>query len=148
MLGCVGLFRAVIAISLKYLLEQEEMQLRKDNVIPKPTCYICLYFSLILSYTLVKRTRAAAATKINILSFFEATRIWPLNLGKVLIRQSPNITRFESLPVTPTPLLSATPRQPRQPRAICILARSALYIVTRQSPSSLNLMAVIVQLGL
>jgi hypothetical protein len=127
-----------------YGLEKEGMQLRKDSFISKSTCYITLYSTLTLSYSLVTRARAAAYTKNNILSAFEATGIWPLNPRKVFLRQSRNITRFESPPATPTPLLSATPRQPR---AVSRLARSALHLVTRQSPSSLKLKALVAQLG-
>jgi hypothetical protein len=120
------------------------MQLRKDSFISKSTCHITLYSTLIHSYRLVTRARAAAYTKNNILSAFEATGIWPLNLRKVFLRQSRNITRFESSPATPTPFLSATPRQPR---AVSRLARSALHLVTHPSPSSLKLKALIAQLG-
>ena len=127
-----------------YGLEKVGMQLRKDSFISKSTCHITLYSTLIHSYRLVTHARAAAYTKNNILSAFKATGIWPLNPRKVLLRQSPNITRFESPPATPTPFLSATPRQPR---AVSRLARSALHLVTHHSPSSLKLKALIAQLG-
>jgi len=120
------------------------MQLRKDSFICKSTCYITLYPTLMLSYRLVTRARAAAYFKNTILSAFEATGIWPLNPRTVIIRQSPNITRYESPPATPTALLSATPRPPR---AVSQLAHSALHLVTCQSPSSLKLKALIAQLG-
>jgi len=58
-----------------YGLEKEEMQLRKDSFISKSICYITLYCTLILSYRLDICARAAAATKNNILSAFEATGI-------------------------------------------------------------------------
>jgi len=132
MLGCLVLFRAATAMNWVYGLEKEEMQLRKNSFISKSTCYITLYSTLTLFYSLVTRARAAAYTKNNILSAFEATEIWPLNPHKVFLRRSRNITRFESPPATPNPLLSATPRQPR---AVSRLARSALHLVTRQSSS-------------
>jgi len=135
MLGCLILFPATIAMSWIYRLEKEGMQLNKVSFISKPTCYITLYSTLMLSYRLFTCARAAAYTKNNILSAFEATGIWPLNPHKVFIRQSRNITRFESPPATPTPLLSGTPRQPR---AVIRLARSALHLVTHQSPFSLT----------
>ena len=120
------------------------MQSRKDSFISKSTCYITLYSILIVSYRLVTCARAAAYTKNNILSAFEATGIWPLNPCKVIMRQSRNITPFESPPATPTPLRSATPRQPR---AVSQLSHSALHLVTHQSPSSLKLKALIAQLA-
>jgi len=144
MLGCLVLFPAAIAISWIYGLEKEGMQLRKDSFISKSTCYITLYSTLMLSYRLVTCARAAAYTKNNILSAIEATGIWPLDACNVLIRQSRNITSFESLPATPTPLLSATTRQPS---AVSQVARSALHRVTCQSPSSLKLNALAAQLG-
>jgi hypothetical protein len=144
MLGYLVLFSAAIAMSWIYGLEKEGMQLRKDSFISKSTCHITLYSTLIHSYRLVTHIRAAAYTKNNILSAFEATGIWPRNPHRVFLRQSRNITRFESPPATPTPFLSATRRQPR---AVSRLARSALHLVTHQSPSSLKLKAPIVQLG-
>jgi hypothetical protein len=98
MLGCLVLFPAAIAMSRIYMLEKERMQLRKDSFISKSTCHITLYSTLNHSYRLVTRARAAAYTKNNILSAFEATGIWPLNPRKVFLRQSRNITRFESSP--------------------------------------------------
>ena len=127
-----------------YGLEKEEMQLRKDSFISKSTCYITVYSTLTLFYSLVTHARAAAYTKINILSAFEATGIWPLNAGMVFLRQSRNFLRFESLPATPTSLHSATPRQPR---AVTPIARGALLLVTQQSPFPLKLKALTAQLG-
>jgi len=126
-----------------YGLETEGMQLRKDSFISKSTCYITLYSTLTLSYSLVSRARAATYTKNNILSAFEPTGVWPLNPREVFLWQSQNITRFDSLPATPTPLLSATPRQPR---AVSLLDHSALHLVTRQSPLSFILKALVAQL--
>ena len=120
------------------------MQWRKDSFISKPTCYSTLYHTLTLSYRLVTRARVAAYTKNNIFSAFEATGIWPLNPRKVFLQQSRTMTRIESLPATSTPLLSATPREPR---AVSGLARSALHLVTQQSPSYLKLKALVAQLG-
>jgi len=56
-----------------YGFEKEGMQLRKDSFISKPTCYITLYSTLTPSYRLVTHARAAAYTKNNIMSAFEAT---------------------------------------------------------------------------
>ena len=81
-----------------YGLEKEGMQLWKDRFISKPTCYITLYSTLTPSDRLVTRARAAAYTKNNILSAFEATGIWPLNPRKVFLRQSRNSIQFESPP--------------------------------------------------
>ena len=76
----------------------EWMQLRKDSFISKPTCYITLCSTQTLSYRLVTHSRAAAYTKNNILSAFEATGIWPRNPCKVFILQSRHITQFEFPP--------------------------------------------------
>jgi len=86
MLGCLVLFCAATAMNWIDWLEKEGMQLRKDSFISKSTCYITLYSTLTLSYSLVTRARAAAYTKNNILSAFEATGIWPLNPRKVFLR--------------------------------------------------------------
>jgi len=144
MLGCLVLFRAATAMKWIYRLEKKGMQLRKDSFISKSTFYITLYSTLTLSYSLVTPARAVGYTKNNILSAFEATGIRPRNPHKVFLRQSPNITRFESPLTTLTPLLSVTPRQPRP---VSRLALSTLHLVTRQSPSCLQLQALAVQLG-
>ena len=86
MLSCLVLCPTAIAMSWIYGLKKEEMQLRKGCFISKPTCYITLYSTLILSYRLVTHARAAAYTMSNILSAFEATGIWTLNPRKVFMR--------------------------------------------------------------
>jgi len=98
MLGRLVLFRAATAMNWIYGLEKEGMQLEKDSFISKPTCYITLYSTQTLSYRLVTHARAAAYTKNNIFSAFEVSGIWPLNPHKVFLRNSRNITRFESPP--------------------------------------------------
>jgi len=144
MLGCLVLFPAAIAMSWICVLEKKGMQLRKNSFISKSTCYITLYSTLMLSYRLVPCARAAAYTKNNILSAFEATGIWPHIPHKVFIWQLQNITRFESPPATRTPLLSATPRQPR---AVSQIAHSALPLVTQHLPSCFKLKAFTAHLG-
>jgi hypothetical protein len=142
--GCLVLFNAVAVINWIYQLEKEGMQLQKDSFICKSICYITLYSTLTLSYSIVTPARTVAYTKNNILSAIEATGIWCLNPRKVFLRQSRNISQFESPPVTSTPLLSATPRLPR---GVCWLAHSALHLVTRQSPSSLKIKPVVAHRG-
>jgi hypothetical protein len=75
MLGYLVLLRAATSMNWIYRLEQEGMQFRKDSFISKSTCYITLYSTLTLSYSLVTAARAAAYTKNNISSAFEATGI-------------------------------------------------------------------------
>jgi len=144
MLGCLVLCCAAPVMNWIYWLEMEGMQLKKDSFISKSTCYTTLYSTLNLSYSLVTHARAAAYTKNNIMSAFKGTGIWPLNPGKVFLGQSQNIGRLESLPATPTRLLNATPMQVR---TVSWLTCSALHLVTRQSPSSHKLKALVAQLG-
>ena len=108
----------------------------------KFTCYITLYSTLMLSSRPVPHAAAAAYTKSNMLCFFEAAGIWDHNARKEFFRQSQNFTWLESLPITPTPLLCATPRWPR---AVSRLAHGALHIVTCQSPFPFKLKAHIAQ---
>jgi len=144
MLGCSVLFRNATAMNWIYWVEKEGIQLWKNSLINKPTCYITLYSTLTLFYRLVSGARAATYTMNNILSAFDATGIWPHKPNEGFLWQSQNITPFESPSATPTPLLSATHSQPR---AGSRLARSALHLVTRQSPSRPKLMALVAQLA-
>jgi len=75
-----------------YGFEMEGMQLGKDSFMSKPTCYITLYFTLILSYRLVTHATAAVYTENNIWSAFKATGMWSLNPCNVFIWQLQNIT--------------------------------------------------------
>jgi hypothetical protein len=120
------------------------MPLRRGNSMSRHTPGISVYSVNNFFNRLVTRARAAAYTHKNILSAFEATGIWPLNSRKVFERQSRNITRPDTPPSSPS---AAQTKTPRKPRAVSRLARSALHLVTRQTPSSLKLKSLIGQLG-
>jgi hypothetical protein len=96
------------------------------------------------SNRLVIHAWAAAYTQKNIMSAFQATGIWPLNIHQAFERQSQNCTRPDTPPCSPIPAQTKTPRKPR---AISRLVRDALHLVTPQTPSSLKLKSLIGQLG-
>jgi hypothetical protein len=66
-------------------LEKEGIQIRKDSTSSQPTCYNTLYSTLTLFDRLVTCGTAEAYTMNNILSDFEATKMFPLAPRKVFL---------------------------------------------------------------
>ena len=119
------------------------MLLRRASSISNPTPSISPTTTTD-TISLVTRARALAYTPKTIKEAFGTTGIYPLSQRKVLSSSSRKITQTETPPASSSAPRTATSRDPE---AVSRLVRNASQLVTRQTPRSLKLKALIEQFG-